>query len=621
MVKGNLSVKALPKNIHWIICTIVLAIILLFTWPTAKTVLPRFCVSNNAGTEEISIYEAEDGNCYVFLPSYAELEQVRVVIPSGQQVALGGVKLSNGMACGEFTPETAYPLEINGRREAMLWFYKSDNVATMYIDTASGSMEHIHQDKSYEENASIVLYTADGEINYCDELITIGGRGNTTWTRPKKPYTITLRQSSQLLNMGTSGEWALITNGYDTTSLRNKIVYGFADSVAPQSAWSPDCSYVEVYLNGEYAGLYLLCQKIDIGPDHLNLDADDYFIELMWAKRALQLPTAFDIYGDRSIDIVGPENCSASQLAELQNHINLFQEALLADDGISHTNGLSWSDYIDMDSWARKYLIEEVFSNFDSGQASQYFWLDASEGKIYAGPCWDYDLTFGTYWGTAWSTPYCMLALRDWGEEVSWYKALCQKDEFMKLVVEIYATEFRPLLQNYADEGIDNIATDVECAVLSDRLRWPSMYSEEDWNTSVEAMVEYLHARMTFLDALWLDNADFCTITFQTEETYNVCVPAGTVGTCLPQPEAFGASGVWYLSDTKVPLDMTLPITTDITVVPLISEKSLTTRESITYASMAVLGFLLLCFAYIDFRQRSKERKCADERGRREISP
>lgn len=630
--------KRLQKNFYWFACTVVLLIIVLYGLLTATVPQQRFSqlwfsISSNAGIEEIYIYEAEDGNSYVFLPSYANMEDVRVVVSSDQQFTLGGKNLSNGMTCETFMLETGYPLEINDSQKTILWFYQSANVATMYVDTLTGNMERIHKDKNYEEDASVTLYTADGNVDYYDELITIGGRGNSSWSLAKKPYTITLSQSSPLLNMGTSEKWVLNSNGYDTSNLRNKIVYDFADAIAMDTMWSPDCNYVDVYFNGEYSGLYLLCQKIDAGSNHLNLQDDDYFFELMWSSRATNSSAAFDICDIRSIDIIAPNNCNDLQMEVLQDYINLFQEALISENESSAASDLLWSDYIDLDSWARKYLVEEVFSNFDSGQASQFFWLDTSEQKLFAGPCWDYDLTFGKFYGTSWSTPYCMLAQRNWKGNSSWYNALCQKDEFMAMVVEIYKTEFRPLLQKQIDEVLQNTATDIQYSVLSDQLRWPMMYSEEDWNASVEAVVEYLSARMTFLDSLWLDNAEFCVITFETGETYNLFIPTSTVCTDMPLPSDFGFSGVWYVSETNTPFDATLPIAQDVTVVLHTSDdsdvnsdevnngKNVATRDYITFASIVMLGVVLLGIVCIDHRQRRQERRYVDENRRTKISP
>lgn len=50
-----------------------------------------------------------------------------------------------------------------------------------------------------------------------------------------------------------------------------------------------------------------------------------------------------------------------------------------------------------MDSFVKKYLIEEITRNYDGGVTSSFFYKasDAEGGKLYAGPVWDYDVSFG----------------------------------------------------------------------------------------------------------------------------------------------------------------------------------------------------------------------------------
>jgi len=567
-------VKLFRKYLYIILYSAALIMIAISNSAEKEMHAPCFHVNNpyQSNTNEISIFDAEDGNYYVFLPAYADMKQVSIMLEGKQTVTLGDIDLYSGMTCGEFELEKPYAFSINNQRVATLWFYQSSNIATMFIDTVSGNMDSIHADKDYEESASIVLYTADGTTDYSDKFITLEGRGNTSWKLDKKSYTITLRQSCPLLNMGSSKKWVLNANGFDASNLRNRMVYEFADLVEKYSAFAPECTYAQVYLNGEYAGLYLLCQKVDAGEDHLNLDQEDFLFEVTMSDRIWHSPSKFWICASRFGEIITPKNFDSNQHDFLQTYVGDFQTALFSDTGIHPETGLAWWEYIDMDSWARKYLIEEVFSNFDSGKASQFFWLDTSEGKLYAGPCWDYDLTFGQFSGTAWYTPYCLLARRSWDEDLSWYDVLCQKDEFIKLVAQIYKTEFRPLLQVYADKEIGDAASSIESAVLSDQLRWPSLYLETEWGTSVESMEEYLRARIEFLDSLWIDNVDYCIITLLTEEVYNLCVPTGSIGTIVPKTHVFGADGPWYIVGTNDPLDETLPIITDLALTARISD-------------------------------------------------
>ena len=560
--------KKFHKYFYCLLVTMVLlAMVFLCIKMTASDVNDHaltFRIHTDSFYEEVTGYDDGNGNYYIFLPSYAQRNQMTVSVPSQHTFTLDGTALEDGMGCGAFELDTPYKLEDNGKYVATLWFRQSANVATMHIDTVSGSMDRLHQDKEHEEKANLTVYTKDGTIDIRDELVTLEGHGNTTWGQNKKPYTMTLDQSSSILNMGFSRKWVLLANGFDKSHLRNKIVYDYADAVSSGYSISPDCTYVEIYFNGEYGGLYLLCQKIDTTSEALQLDPKDYYFELTFASRTAAIPTAFNICESRSIDVMFPKSAASSEVADLQKYIKRFQNALFAENGIDPATGVSWTEYIDVDSWARKYLVEEIFSNFDSGKSSQFFLLDASNQKIYAGHYWDYDLSIGKAWATSWSTPYCMLAQRNWGSDPSWYYALCQQEAFMERVVALYESEFRPLLQHYANEEVRNYSTTIAAAVSSEYCRWKSIDLLDAWPNDVDFIVEYLQQRIAFLDSLWLDQTEYCSVTFETSEIFNIFVPKNSVCDNLPQPSELGAEGIWYLSDTKEPFDMSQPITEDI---------------------------------------------------------
>lgn len=589
---------------------------------------PEFLAWNPDGSrsERVTIYDAGDGNCYVFLPSFAQLDRVTVTAGKGQAYTLDGAELTEGLNCASFRLDTPYAFTADGVHIADLWFRRSENIPAMYIDTVSGSLEGILHDTFPEELAGARVYTAEGKLDHLEDYASIKCRGYSSWIFEKKSYTLSLGKSVGLLGMGNSGKWTLTANGFDAAKLRNKTVYSFADAVSEIPAWAPDCTYTELYLNREYAGLYLLCQKLDEGPDHLDLAPEDYYFEMMPSIRYRQSAAEFLVGSARSVEILSPENCDTERKDYLQNRLAEFRAALLAEEGTA------WQAYIDMDSWARKYLIEEVFSNSDAGRASQFFWLDETDGKIYAGPCWDYDISFGLTFEDVWDSTYSLMAQRDWDEEISWFHALCQKEEFMDAVIRIYETEFRPLMQEYAESTIGGFAKDIRSVIASESLRWPDLCSEEAWEAAVGSMSTFLRERIAFLDSIWLNKAAYHTITIR---EYNVCIPAGA--TCETRLQ-LGKSGqdVWYLAGTDIPFDVTQPVTCDITLsaVPAseippetqpedAAEKAagFTTQEYITFLSIAALGVLLLGFAGVDFFRRRKERRNADADRRTEVSP
>lgn len=613
--------KKLKSYIYWFLLTVPFIVLALYGLIKTPDMLPVFSVENRYSTEEISVYDAKDGNLYVFLPSYADMTQVTVGAVSGRSVFLGETQITDGMDCSAFQLKTPYPLTVNNKKVGNLWFYKSANTAALYINTASQSMEKIHADKNTAEMSDIRIFTRDGILNYHGPNSTLKGRGNSSWKSEKKPYTITLESSEDILNLGSSVKWVLLANYTDETGLRNKLVFDYAAALGKYSGWSPSSAFVDLYLNGQYVGLYLLCQKIEVSSDFLNLGSIDYLMELMWANRSPQASSTFNICPTRTVEIVYPSNCTATQADALQTYVSEFQEALFAENGICKASGKSWSDYIDIDSWARKYLIEELFSNFDVGQASQFFWLNAADNKLYAGPCWDYDLTFGKQWNTDWSSPCSLLALRDWQNTPSWFGALWKKDAFRDHVIFLYTTEFRPLLAAFPGNVIPNVASEMADSISMNGIRWANDLPYED---GVSQMIQYLDARIAFLDSLWIAKDSYCAITLQTQETYNLYIPRGTVCSTLPQPEDLRASGIWYDQNTGQPFNADSPIFEDITLVakkpntpPANQGKlSLSSKEFVIILSVAALFVLFLCLSIADFSHRRKERRNANEQSR-----
>jgi len=562
-----------------------------------------FRLESDAGAEIIYPYEARAGRHYVFLPSYADMN--RLAASAGSPVLEA--------ESGGFETGKRYPFGEDGQH-GTVQFMKSAHTAAMFIDTATGSMDRIRADKEHEESASVRVMTAEGTVDYRTDRCTVKGHGNSTWFQPKKPYTVTLETPGGMLGMGYAQKWILISNVFDETSLRNTIVYDAAESIGRYAGWSPDHAYVDLYLNGEYAGLYLLTRKIEAGADSLALEEADTLFEMMVSDREAD-SDSFAVTSDRMIEMVFPKtDADGSRLAALEAYIAEFTQALYAENGVCGACGKYWSDYIDLDSWARKYLIEEVFSNYDAGQNSQYFWLDASQNKIVAGPCWDYDLTIGKLWNTYWTTPHCMLELRGWEDGESWYGALMRREEFAALVRRIYEEELRPVILDYVDSGIGELAKRLEAAVAMNNRRW-SVYSPKGSLAGDAAdMADYLRARVAFLDSLWIDRTPYRVVTIHADQVYNVYVPDGEAYAGFPQPQELNLEGSWVLKGTDTPFDPSEPVMQDTHIESSAKRddagsKPFGTRDDlVALACVGMLCFMMACMAVAGMHTRPRRR-------------
>ena len=123
--------------------------------------------------------------------------------------------------------------------------------------------------------ATLTLLGAKSKYNFENLEIQIRGRGNFIWGLEKKSYKMKLPRKQSLLGLGKgkSKKWVLLANHCDQSLLRNYVCLNLAGEM-PSIAWSPDCTSVEVYLNGEYRGVYLLVEEIDVGKNKVNVSEE-----------------------------------------------------------------------------------------------------------------------------------------------------------------------------------------------------------------------------------------------------------------------------------------------------------------------------------------------------------
>ncbi|MDO5401564.1 MAG: CotH kinase family protein [Eubacteriales bacterium] len=491
---------------------------------------------------EVLLPWVEDGYGYVFLPSYVNLEGLTV--QTEQPLVLEELVLKNGMDCGGVELGRYYRLE-NGEK---LTFLKSENVPALFLDTASGSMDYIHREKGNEESGRLRLYDAQGTLNAAGDIQAVKARGNSTFDPEKKPYSLTLSRKGDLLGMGAAKNWVLLANALDSSHLKNKFAYDFAGAAG--LPYSPESRFVDLYLNGEYRGLYLLCERNELGEN--RIEVEDGF--LVSKEQIYNLGDALSFQTDAGAWLrVRGNTLGQSRMEEI------FQQA---EDAILDPAG-DWQRRIDLDSWAGKYLIEEIFGGIDAGIGSQYFFYDRAADKIFAGPVWDYDDTMGVdIWlgGELFleNTPEIFYAHRS--KETPWFHSLYDQPEFYERMTQLYRETYAPLLAEFLQERLPDYRAQIEQAALLNQTRWDT----RDLGEQVAYLSWFLRERMEFLNAAWTENRPFIPVhvDYSYEEflcTYAIFDYAVTPGGFLPRlpaPEGYS----WYLTGTDKPFDQGRPI-------------------------------------------------------------
>lgn len=501
--------------------------------------------------------------------------------------------------------------------DSVIWLY-SEHIPAVFIETESGTSDQINSDKNIKEPGTIKVLEPDGSFSLEHSLEYIKGRGNTSYTEfDKKPYQIKLTQDAPFLDMEPGKKWVFVSNSADSSLIRNALSRSLAGHLnLPQSE---EGTFVDLYVNQEYVGNYYVVEKIEIqenrlllsdlqkATEHENETEDLSTYETAWTDttKAKQIPNdPEDITGgyliERDFDnrflkeveinesyfiteakecfiVRDPEYTSEAQIAYIDNYVQSVENAILSAEGIDGTTGKSYQDLIDVDSFVRKYLLEEVTANYDGGVASSYFYKDSDtiDGRLYAGPVWDYDVSWGNspaYLGQISTSPERLSRLASHSDSSVWFQSLYHKPEVYEKIVSCYAQEISPYLTLLADEILPMLDEITAASAAMDQVRWEDQYARNgysgDRSEQITFIADYIKARKDFLDRAWIAQIPVHTVTLLIEGAVydTLYVLDNDTLPEFPQVPAEHANVVAWTSaeDGSLP-DHTMPVTKDLT--------------------------------------------------------
>lgn len=581
----------------------------------------RFVLGNSASEQEIFCFADEEKKVnYLFLPSYARLKDVRISFAGARNVVFAGAKgevsLVNGEDIGALAYDEKYDVYFCGKNGEKLEkqeviIMHSAGLPAVFLETESGSMEMLNADKSYAEKGRIVLFDADGAVVCADKLNRISGRGNSTWAYPKKSYGIRLKNKADLFGMGSADNWILLSNVEDRSYIRNKITYDM--SVAAGMTGSPQSQYIDLYVNHRYHGMYQLCEKVEIDPErvpirdleaenkNLNKDIENCGRFVTETKKGAALfAEPRDLTGgyllERDVvekfngEISGfytetlkdlytvkePSYASEAQVDYISGLVNGMERAVASEDGVDPETGMHYTDYIDIRSFAQKYIVEELCKNNGAGATSSFFYKpdDSVSEKLFAGPVWDYDKAYANLTGINESAKDLCYLIQRGTDPTTLFWHLNRHTDFRQAVSVCYREFFADYMLDIMDEKIDEYISEIDTAKDMDLVRWKEIYGESvDYEGEVQRIRDFLSERKPFLDAVWAGEKEVCTVQFLTEEGITCNYVSVVKGACMermPGAEPGTQEGNrvfdgWYTQDGTL-IDRETPIEEDITV-------------------------------------------------------
>lgn len=546
-----------------------------FQWESTEEVTDCAEILIGIETEETVIYvrlwQDKDGVCYFFLPGYAVDAKIILEKAPESRIIINGQSLKEKDVLSDIVWNMPYTLEYtDSEREPSvqkkcLIFKHSSDIPVLCLATDSGTMDKIHADKEYTEPGVLEYYNAQGVCSYTGIAETISGRGNSTWALIKKPYQFQLCEEADLIGSGSRKTYNLLANGYDETKLRNRIANGLANALEMDCV--PDAQMIDLYVNHIYYGNYYLTDKVEI-------DDGGYLIERELEERFVSEKSGFVTEQGDYYVIQNPRYATEQQITYVADLFQEFQDAAEQADGVHPETGKRYSEYIDMESFIQKYLVEEISKNYDGGVTSSFFYMpeDAVGQIIYAGPIWDYDLAFGNCnLDKMVGNPLGVtkLSYHMYGTEL--FKSLYAQEDFYEKMVEMYEQKALPYLDNLLDGGIDRMAEESKLSVEMDNIRWQSLENRyqyyREYDNNIRFLKYFIEKRRDFLNEVWLENAVYHNINFVVDGAIwqIMCIKDGE----LPASEPAMVHGEelfvgWY-ADGNVPFDVYKPVYEDIT--------------------------------------------------------
>lgn len=380
----------------------------------------------------------------------------------------------------------------------------SGTLPVMYINTDGGV-----EITSTEDYVNATYYLDNMGIEGIESIaspdsafaLQIRGRGNYTWRDfDKKPYRLKFDKKAAPLGMNKSKHFALLAHADDQMAfLRNTV--GFELSRRLGLKYTPAQQPLEVVLNGKYIGLYFLTETIRVAKDRVNIveqpdtatDATTitggWLVEIDNYDETEQVRITEGNGEVIRFTYKTPEILSSQQERYLRTQMIAANSAIYSTDKSSET----WEHYIDMDSLARFYIVQEVMDNAESFHGSCYLHKDQGKTKWIFGPVWDFGNSYRRDNG------FFIYQYPPFGQ--TWIGEIAKYPRFQQKVVEVWQ-QFKGNDYEGLDEYIDSFVNQIYSASQSNYIRWPQ-YGNGDIEWAKDEFVKSLDNRIAWLVSQW----------------------------------------------------------------------------------------------------------------------
>ncbi len=257
---------------------------------------------------------------------------------------------------------------------------------TQLVITTEGAAEVTSRDDYLD-----ATLTLDGVTHVTE----IRGRGNSTWGWAKKPYKLKLEQDAALVGDQAFDEWVLLAGYADRSALRTAAAFAIASRTTMR--WTPKFRFVDVVINGQPRGLYMLTEQVEQGEGRVELPDNGFLLEINQRYLRDDEP-GFRSRRGTPVSFKDPDEVTRKQRRTVRKAVREFEDVLYRPGFADRRTG--YAAHVNVKSAIDWYLVQELFRNQDSNFQSSVHVGWKPGGKFRFGPVWDFDLSAGTRFGS-----------------------------------------------------------------------------------------------------------------------------------------------------------------------------------------------------------------------------
>jgi len=451
---------------------------------------------------ECHIYEDHVTGAVPYLNSNRSL--IATFKTSGMKVTVNGIIQESGVTVNDYSRPLTFTVTATDStvKAYNVQLSSFTGLPVLYLETQSPVVSK----DDYVKGQIIIDANGKYEQPVTNAIIEMRGRGNSTWEMPKKPYRIKFDKKTALLGMPPAKKWALLANFADKTLMRNYVAFEIGRRF--NAAYTPQSRFVEVVLNGEFMGNYLLTDQVEVGETRVNitelkpgspesdisggylLEVDERLDEAVWFRSALLVP----------FTVKSPEDITTAQLNYIKNYIQETENALYSLHFAD--TATRYNKYINTETFINWYLVNELLKNNDAVFYSSVFLYKDRNAKLSMGPVWDFDLALGntTYNGNNLPTGW-------WVKNATWIRRLFDDPAFVQQVknrwrvlkAEQVSTMYAFINETAATLKHSQQENFSKWDVLY-HYTWPNAVSLGSYDSEVQYMKDWLAKRTKWLD-------------------------------------------------------------------------------------------------------------------------